>query len=78
MGDTFYMSYASTGETPSVGNSHVSQDLQSRWPTYNFLGKPFRLLGRMFIRAFHKTLEKTHFYDFEKDWFWWEAPPIEK
>lgn len=57
-------------------NTHISKELKDKWPTYEFLGKPLKFRdGKLYMRALHKTLDKTHFYDFEKDWFWWERPP---
>jgi hypothetical protein len=57
-------------------NTHIPQELREKWPTYEFLGKPFNMRnGKRYMRAFHKVLEKTHFYEFDSDWFWHERPP---
>ena len=57
-------------------NIHVPEEIQKKWPGYSFIGKPFFLKdGKKYIRAYSKTFEKTHFYDFAFDWFWHEEPP---
>lgn len=55
-------------------NIHVPEEIQDRWPTYQWLGLPFEVNGKRYIRAFHRTLGMTHFYDFEQNFFWWNAP----
>ena len=56
-------------------NIHISAELREKWPGYEFLGKPFTLRnGKTYMRAKHKTLEQTHFYCFEEDFFWWDEP----
>lgn len=53
----------------------ISEDIRNKYPGYEFTGKPFVLKdGKTYCRAFFKPLEKTHFYCFEEDFFWWEAP----
>jgi hypothetical protein len=54
-------------------NSHVPQEIIDKYPTYRFEGKTFNLSnGNHYIRAYHQTLQKTHFYCFEEDFFWWD------
>jgi len=61
-----------------MSNIHISDELKKKWPGYEFLGKPFTLKdGKLYMRAFSKTFEKTHFYDFTLDWFWHDEPPKE-
>lgn len=56
-------------------NIHVSYEIREKWPTYEFIGKPFKLAdGKTYMKAFHKTLGCTHFYSFEEDFFWWDKP----
>lgn len=52
-------------------NIHVPVEIIEKYPTYEFKGKPFRLLnGNNYIRAHHHTLGETHYYCFEEDFFW--------
>lgn len=54
-------------------NIHVSQEIVDKYPTYEFRGKKFHLSdGNNYIRAHHKTLERTFYYCFETDWFWFD------
>lgn len=63
----------------SSGNAYVSQEIQDKWPTYEFLGKPIRLgNGKTYMRAYHKILEQTHYYEFGADWFHWDKPDTSK
>ena len=54
-------------------NIHISNELRERYPTYEFLGKPIKLRnGKNYMRAHHKVLERTLFYCFEDDFFYFE------
>lgn len=56
-------------------NIHVPKEIREKWPTYEFIGKPFILKDeKKYMRAYHKTLAKTHIYSFEDDFFWWDMP----
>jgi hypothetical protein len=58
-------------------NIHVPQDIIDKYPTYYFEGKSFVLSnGKHYIRAFHKTFQKIHFYCFEEDFFWMDKTDI--
>lgn len=54
-------------------NVHVPKETIDKYPTYEFKGKPFHLQnGKNYIRAYHQTLERTFFYCFEDDFFWFD------
>jgi hypothetical protein len=54
-------------------NIHVPAELVEKNPTYDFTGKPFNLSnGKHYIRAHHKVLNRTMFYCFEEDFFWFD------
>ena len=56
-------------------NIHVSDEIRNKWPNYEFLGKPFKLLnGKTYMRAHSHVFEVTHFYCFEEDFFWFDMP----
>jgi len=58
-------------------NDHVPIEIIKKYPTYEFKGKPFHLSnGNHYIRAFHKTLNDTHYYCFEEDFFWMDKNDI--
>lgn len=58
-----------------VMNEHVPIEIREKWPNYEFLGKPIKLRdGKTYMRAFSKVFGCTHFYDFEKDFFWFDKP----
>ena len=58
-------------------NTHVPTEIIDKYPTYTFEGKPFHLSsGKNYIRARHKTLERTFFYCFEEDSFWMDKEDI--
>lgn len=57
-------------------NIHVPEEIQKKWMNYDFIGKPFKLVDKTYIRAHSKTFEETHFYCFEEDFFWHERPRI--
>jgi hypothetical protein len=58
-------------------NVYVSKEIVEKYPTYEFVGKSFKLKnGKTYIRAFHKPFQKTHFYCFEEDFFWLEKKDI--
>ena len=66
-----------TDEANEKMNIYVSEDVQKKWPRYYFKGKPFQMSdGRTYIRAHCNVLGKTHYYDFEKDWFWHDINSI--
>jgi len=55
----------------------VSKEIIDRYPTYEFLGKPFNLKnGNVYIRALHKILNKTMYYSFSEDFFWMDKEDI--
>ncbi len=54
-------------------NVHVPQEIIDKYPTYNFEGKSFSLSnGKHYIRALHIPFNKTHFYCFEEDFFYFD------
>ena len=56
-------------------NPYVPEEIINKWPQYNFIGKSFKLKnGRTYIRAHSKFFGKTHFYEFETDFFWHDPP----
>jgi hypothetical protein len=55
-------------------NIHVPEEIQKLWPGYFFVGIPFECNGKRYMRAVHKTLDQTHFYDFEQNFFWHNRP----
>ncbi len=58
-------------------NTHVPIEIIKKYPTYEFKGKPFVLKsGKEYIRAYHKTLEKTLYYSFSEDFFWMDKEDI--
>jgi len=58
-------------------NVYVSKEIIDRYPTYEFLGKPFNLKnGNVYIRALHKILNKTMYYSFSEDFFWMDKEDI--
>lgn len=58
-------------------NVHVSKEIIEKYPEYEFQGKPFILRnGKTYIRAHHHTLNKTHFYAYEDDFFWMDKEDI--
>lgn len=58
-------------------NIHISREISEKYPTYNFIGKPFKLKnGKIYIRAFHKTLGKKFFYSYDEDFFWFDRPKV--
>jgi len=60
----------------NTGNIHISEEIQKKWVNYSFIGKPFVLKSGKYIRAYSKFFECIHFYDFEKDFFWFSKDDI--
>lgn len=61
-------------------NIHVTEELKSKWPQYEFIGTPFTLSnGKTYMRAKHKVWwdGRVHIYSFEDDWFWHDTPTSE-
>ena len=59
-------------------NIHVPKEIREKFCGYEFLGLPFEVNGKKYIRAFHKTLGETHFYDFANCFFWHNRPEQRK
>lgn len=54
-------------------NIHISKDIQDQFKCLEFRGRPFKYKNKHFMRALHKSLEKTMFYCFEDNFAWFEA-----
>jgi hypothetical protein len=58
-------------------NIYISDDLKKKWINYEFLGKPFKLGdGKMYMRAYSRCFETTHFYCLDDDFFWHDKNSI--
>lgn len=52
-------------------SQHVPQDIQARWPSHEFVGRPYRSpkFGFTYIEARHVILDQQFYYIFEGDSF---------
>ena len=48
-------------------NIHVHPNTRKDWTGFEFVGKPFSLFGKQWIRAKERTTGRSGYYSYERD-----------